>query len=1044
MIKKRIFYLLIPLITFKSLQAQQSKQVTGKVIEEGSNSPLPGVNITIKGTSNGAVTDVSGNYSIKVPQKSDIVLQFKYLGFTTEEIALGSQTVLNVKLKQSTGTLEEVVVIGYGQVQRRDLTGSVSSVNITDLQKAPVGSAIEALAGRVAGVQVSSESGQPGAGFNIIIRGASSLTQDNSPLYVIDGFPTEDANAGILNPAEIESMEVLKDASATAIYGARGANGVILITTKRAKIGAPTISYTGYYGAQEVIKSIDVLSPYEFVRMEAERDPVRILTSYFNDGKTLEDYRNIPGTNWEDLLLRTAPMQDHSILVSSGTKTTKYTLSGNLFKQDGIIVNSSFDRKQGRFNIDQTINNKLNIGGNALYSSSRTSGNNPVNLGSGGASNSAMSGLFYSVWGYFPISPSGVSLEDELVDPNIDPITDYRINPVLSTKNELRELLDNRLVINGFLEYALNKNLKFRASGGINQNNSERSAFNNSLTRGGSPFSLNKVNGSISFNRTQSLLNENLLTYNKKINKDHVINIVGGVTFQQNTFKSNGLSANLLPNEILGLEGLGQGNPLPVTAVKSEWSMISYLSRFNYNYKSKYLLTASFRADGSSKFREGSQWGYFPSGAFAWRIINEAFMKEQNLLSDAKIRIGYGVTGNNRVTDYASYSGLNFDLSGAYYSFNNVLAQGAYPSTIANPDLRWESTAQSNLGLDLGVFNQRLTLIIDYYKKVTSDLLLNASLPLSTGYTNSFKNIGKTSNEGLEFSFNSININHKNFGWTSSFNISFNRNKVLQLTENQESITNNIQVDVAYRNLPLYLTKINQPLGQMYGFIWDGLYQMEDFNVSSNGAISLKDEVSTNGNARANIRPGDIKYKDLNRDGVVNDLDRTVIGRGYPLHIGGLANNFRYKKFDLNLFLQWSYGNDIINANRIFMESGERSGVNQFATFANRWTPDNTNTDIPRLRGQGPAAYSSRVVEDGSFLRLKTVALGYTLPDVVTKKLKIKSARIYTSAQNLLTFTKYSGYDPEVAVLYTPLTPGYDFSAYPRPRTFVLGFNVSL
>jgi TonB-linked SusC/RagA family outer membrane protein len=1044
MMKKRILYLAMLLIAFGNLYAQQTKQVTGKVIEEGSNLPLAGVSVTIKGTNSGAVTDISGKYTLKVPQRNDIVLQFKYLGFTPLEIILGSKTVVDVKLKPSTEALDEIVVIGYGQVQRRDLTGSVASVNVADLQKAPVGSAIEALAGRVAGVQVSSESGQPGAGFNIIIRGTNSITQDNSPLYVIDGFPTEDANAGVLNPSEIESIEVLKDASATAIYGARGANGVILITTKKAKIGAPTISYTGYYGAQEVIKTLDVLSPYEFVRMEAERDPVRILTNYFRDGKTLEDYRNVQGTNWQDLLFRTAPMQDHSISISSGTKTTKYTLSGNIFKQDGIIINSSFDRKQGRFNIDQTINDKLKIGGNALYSSSKTLGNNPVNPGGGGSGTSAMNSLFYSVWGYFPVSPSGSSLEDELLDPNIDPVIDYRINPVLSTKNEFREFLDNRLVVNGFFEYALTKDLKARISGGLNQTNSERSAFNNSLTRSGGPSSLNKVNGSILFNKTQSFLNENLLTYNKKINKDHTINVVGGITFQENFFDTNGLSAILLPNEILGLTGLGQGTPQPVTAAKSEWSMMSYLARLNYNYKSKYLLTASFRADGSSKFREGSNWGYFPSGAFAWRIISEDFMKKQTLFSDAKMRLGYGVTGNNRVTDYASFSGLNFDLFGGYYSFNNALSQGAYPSSIANPDLIWESTAQTNIGLDLGIFKQRLTFTLDYYKKVTRDLLLNALLPLSTGYNSGFKNIGKTSNEGFEFSFNSINVNRKNFGWTSSFNISFNRNKVLELTENQESITSNMQVDVAFRNLPVYITKINQPLGQMYGFIWDGVYQLEDFNVSPSGSVSLKDEITTNGNARANIRPGDIKYKDLNRDGVVNDLDRTVIGRGYPLHIGGFTNNLRYKQFDLNVFLQWSYGNDIINANRLFMESGERQGTNQFATFANRWIPDNTNTSIPRLRGQGPAAYSSRVIEDGSFLRLKTVALGYTLPDFITKKLKVRTARIYASAQNILTFTNYSGYDPEVASLYSPLTPGYDFSAYPRPRTYVFGFNVSL
>lgn len=1041
---KRFFYLIMLLIAFQNLQAQQTRQVTGKVLEEGTDTSLPGVSINIKGTNTGVVSDVNGKYTIKIPQTGDVILQFRYLGYNTKEVAVGNKSTIDVTLQASTESLNEVVVIGYGEVQRRDVTGSVGTVNIEDVQKAPVGSAIEALAGRVAGVQVTSESGQPGSNLNIVIRGANSLTQDNSPLYVIDGFPTEDANAATLNPAEIESIEVLKDASATAIYGARGANGVILITTKKAKIGAPTINYSGYYGMQEVIKKMDVMSPYEFVRMEAERSPANILLTYLKDGKTLEDYRNVQGTNWQDLMLRTAPMQDHSISISSGTKNTKYTLSGNIFDQDGIVINSNFNRKQGRFNIEQTINNKLKVGGNALYSSSITSGTNPVNPGGAGTGNSAMNGLFYSVWGYFPVSVRGTDLVDALIEPEINPTVDYRINPVLSAENEFREFIDNRLTVNGFFEYAISKDLKARISGGINQSKSERSAFNNSRTRGGSPFSLNGVNGSITFNDNKSILNENILTYNKKINKNHSINIVGGVTFQENTIASNGLSAIQLPNESLGLTGLSQGVSQPIISTLGESSLMSYLARFNYNYKSKYLLTGSFRADGSSKFREGNNWGYFPSTSFAWRIINEDFMKKLPVFSDAKLRVGYGVTGNNRVNDYASFSGLNFDIFGGYYSFNNALTQGAYPSSIANPDLRWETTAQSNLGLDLGIIKQRVMVTVDYYKKVTDDLLLNALLPSSTGYNSAFKNIGKTSNEGFEFSLNTVNVDNKNFNWTSSFNISFNRSKVLALTENQESLTSTMNVDIDYRNLPLYITKIGQPIGQMYGFIWDGIYQLTDFNVSPSGAFTLKSTVPNNGDARNNIRPGDVKYKDINGDGLVNDLDRTVIGRAYPLHVGGFTNNLRYKGFDLNVFLQWSYGNDVMNANRVFMESGRRPGTNQFATFADRWTPENNSTTMHRLGGQGPAVYSSRFVEDGSFMRLKTASLGYTLPAGIVKKMKVKSARIYMSAQNLLTFTKYSGYDPEVSVLYTPLTPGYDFSAYPRPQTYVFGFNIAL
>ena len=1043
---RKVFIFLLVLFTSTQLFGQATRQVTGTVKDFETGEPLVGASVTIKGKTLGAVTDLNGKFSIKLAD-NDEVLIFKYISYVAQEVAIKGKSTVEVKLKPDNVSLNQVVVVGYGEVQRKDLTGAVGSVKIEDLQKAPVGSAIEALAGRVAGVQVSSESGKPGSGINIVVRGANSLTQDNSPLYVIDGFPMEEANASILNPAEIESIEVLKDASSTAIYGARGANGVIMITTKRGKEGAPTISYNAYAGVQKIINKIELMDSYEYVKLQAERDPIGILTNYLRDGRTLDYYRNVEQIDWQDKLFQTSPMQSHSISVMGGTKNTKYSASGNIFDQEGILINSGFNRKQFKFTLDQTFTDKFKVGSSVMYTGAKTYGANPATPDQ---NYSAMNYLMYSVWGYRPISFSGLELEDLLTDPDLsadDGRNDFRINPILSAKNELRQTFENRLVANGFAEYAFTKSLKFKVTGGINNAAYRQETFNNSQTRYGYFGSTEKVNGGLLYTNSNTWQNENLLTYNKRIGQ-HNLNAVGGLIFQESNYKRYGLRATQLPNEVLGLAGLSQGVSQPVTAINSEWSLMSYLGRINYNYKYKYYITASFRADGSSKFRDGNRWGYFPSTALSWRIINEDFIKKYKFISDAKLRVGYGVTGNNRVTDYATYAQMNFDNTNGnfngYYSFNNSLAQGVFLSSLANPDLKWETTGQSNIGLDLGFFKQRLTITADYYKKITSNLLLNAQLPYSTGYSAAFKNIGKTSNEGFELSFTTENISTANFNWTSSFNIAFNKNKVLELTENQESLISTVGWDQNYRELPGYIAKVGQPLGQMYGFIWEGVYPYSDFDQLPSGAYQLKSNVATNGNTRSLIQPGDIKYRDLNGDGVVDDLDRTVIGRAYPIHQGGFSNNFRYKNFDLNIFLQWSYGNDVMNANRLLFEAGNKPYLNQYATFSDRWTPENTNTTMFRVNGQGPNAYSSRIVEDGSYLRLKTVDLGYRLPSELVKRIKLKSARFYVSAQNLFTLTNYSGYDPEVAVYYTPLTPGFDYSSYPRPKTFVFGLNVTL
>jgi TonB-linked SusC/RagA family outer membrane protein len=1046
-------------VVIKSGKAIPSDQVRvvinirGKVLD-GEGKPLPGANIRVKGEAKGTTASASGEFELKgIDPKSTLVVS--YIGFLSKEVAVNDQTQLTITLELDQSKLNEVVVIGYGTAKRSDLTGSVGQVNISDFQQAPVRSFDEALAGRVAGVQVTSSEGQPGSGIDITIRGANSLTQDNSPLYVIDGFATENFDNNSINPEEIESIDVLKDASATAIYGARGANGVIMITTKRGKVGLPAIKYNGSYGIQNNIYEVPLMSPYEYLKLQNEITSTDFKNAYLGPvidpanptapptyKYTLEDYRNTEGIDWQSQLFRTAPMSSHSLSMSGGTDKTRYSVSGQLFMQDGTIINSGYRRQQGKMTLDQTVSSKLKVGADFTYTSSKTFGS-----ATSTAANSAMNNFLYSVWGYRPVTPIGVLPEDVIEEPSDDFVntsTDYRFNPIMTAQNQLRQTFSRNFIGNGYAEYTFIPGLKLRVSGGINRVNRRAEAFNNSNTYSGStsnPFS-NGPNGSITNYETTTWSNENILTYDKKFGKDHKLNAIAGFTLNGNDYSFYGLSANALPNESLGLSGLSSGTPQPVTSYNSEWSLVSGLTRVNYSYKNKYLFTASMRADGSSKFAPGNQWSYFPSGAIAWKMINEDFIKNISFLSDAKLRVSWGITGNNRVGDGDRFAQMTYPIY-SYYSFNNSLAQGINITNVGSPNLKWESTKQTDVGLDVGLFKDRIGLTVEYYRKNTTDLLLNALLPYTSGYATAFKNIGATRNEGLEFSINTTNIKSKDFSWTTSFNIAFNKNKVIELTENQESLTSVITWDSFYGAVPLYIAKLGQPIGQIYGYIWDGVYQLEDFTQPTATTYLLKPEITTNGNARSSIRPGDIKYRDINGDGVVNDFDRTVIGRGYPIHQGGMSNNFKYKSFDLGVFFQWSYGNDIVNANKLIFEAGNKAFLNQFATYEDRWTPENTNTTMHRSGGQYGYNYSTRIVEDGSFLRLKTVSLGYTLPKSLLNNIKVKSLRVYASAQNLFTWTNYSGADPEVNVKRTALTPGFDYSAYPRARTITFGAGVS-
>jgi TonB-linked SusC/RagA family outer membrane protein len=1018
----------------------QGITVSGTVTDE-TGGLLPGVSIGLKGTTKGTTTDVGGNFKIAVPD-ANATLIFSFIGYTKQEVELKGHKDVIVKLLPIADNLTEVVVVGYGSTKKKDLTGSVASVNMQDFDKAPVKSFDEALGGRIAGVQVSSNDGQPGSVANIVIRGAGSITQDNSPLYVVDGFPLENANNNSINPADIESIDVLKDASATAIYGARGSNGVVIITTKRGKKGPPQVSYNGYYGIQKNPKTIPVMDPYNFVKLALELDPTNTPLTYFTNGLTLDSYKNMPALDLQDQLYRNAPFQNHDLAIRGGSDDTKYSVSTNYQDQDGIIINSGFSRIQGRFTLDQNVNSKIKVGINTNYSYSRYYGA-PISASNYSASISTL----YSVWGYRPVSGTGTDLSNLLYDPGLaqnNVYSDYRVNPIVDLQNRLNQTKNNNLDANAYAEYEIINGLKLRVTGGISTVNSEVDAFYGSSTASGGPYSANGVNGSIYYNTSSTWLNENTLTYNHTFNNAHHLTALIGFTNQFDNTGTHGFSASQVPNESQGLDALGQSTSLTATSSTSRWGLESYLGRVNYDYKSKYLLTASFRADGSSKFAPENRWGYFPSGSVAWRMNAEDFLKDSKLISDAKLRLSYGETGNNRVGDFAYLSQINFPVTSGYSYDNANPSLAAVISAFGNQGLKWETTTQTDIGYDLGLFNQRISVTADVYRKVTNNLLLNASLPYTTGASSAFKNIGKMQNQGLELTLNTINIQNKNFTWQSNFNISFNRNKVLALTQNQEYLTTNVTFDTRYNNSSPYIAVLGQPVGQMYGYVFDGVYQYSDFDKLPNGSYSLKPNIPTNGNARANIKPGDEKIKDLNGDGVVNAQDLTVIGRGLPLNTGGFSNNFTYKNFDLNVFLQWSYGNDLINANRLVFEGSTSNNpyLNQYATYENRWEPTNPSNTYYRAGG-GLSDYTSNVVEDGSYLKLKTVSLGYNLPQSVLAKIKIHSIRIYSSAQNLYTWTKYTGPDPEVSTRNSTLTPGFDYAAYPYARTIVFGLNAT-
>lgn len=1087
--------------------------VSGTVVDSKGET-LPSVNIALKGTSKVAVSDVDGKYSITVPNEQSILV-FSYIGLQTREEIANNANGKSIALIDSFAKLNEVVVIGYGTSTKKDLTGSVGRVDMDDIKRAPVTSFDQALSGRIAGVQVSSNDGQPGAGSQFSIRG-NSITQDASPLFVVDGFPIENMDLNSINMNDVESISVLKDASSIAIYGSRAAAGVVIINTKRGIESPPKFTYTHSTSFQKDVKRIKVMSPYEYVKLMVELDrqlgtplvPSTRFSGIYLDptnGVDLDFYKNVRPLDWADKLLQQGVISNHSIKMVGGNKDTKYSFSGTLTDQKGIIINTGMKRYDGRMTFDQRITKNVRLGANAGYTNTATFGTIP-NSGNGG-------GVMYNMWGFRPVNGlyggdlSGSPVDDAILTDFTNGtsaiIPDNLVNPLQQAKNEYRKNTSNTLNFTSFLEYSFLKKFKLKISGGINSTNVISEAFYNSKTSQGLLFvnsqgivgNPNGINGQTSNITNSSYLNENTLTFKTTVNKKHSFDVLSGFTYQYGKSYGYGFRSINIPQsqEQFGILSINTGTPTTPLRLATHNQLFSFLGRFNYSYDGKYLLTLTGRNDGSSKLQPGKQWGFFPSGALGWNFSKENFFKKINsVVNFGKLKASYGMIGNNRVNDFAyAYSYGDYTNSQGYpmyYSSTTPYLGGTSPYFYGNDQLTWEITKELDLGISLGLLDDRITMDADYYEKKTTGALLLASLPATGGYAVAtgaqYQNMADIMNKGFEFTINTLNINTKNFKWNTSFNISFNANKILNFYDGSEVRQTTLTLNglSSASNPVAWIAKVGQPIAQFYGYKWGGVYQLEDFDILANGSYVLKNGVPT---YSPNVRPGDAKYLDLNSDGKVDANDQTVIGKGAPIHFGGVNNNFVYKNFSLNIFFQWNYGNNILNANRLIFEQAPFSGnlqyntkLNMYETFTNYWTPNNPTNDIPAPRATNivdtGVKISDRVIEDGSFLRLKTISLSYNLPTATVKKMGLTGVKFNMSAQNIFTWTKYSGIDPEVSTYRVPnpanspagttgqsatagtgysyvqpssgspvLAPGLDYTAYPRAMTLSFGAEIN-
>lgn len=985
------------------LATAQQLQVSG-VVKDENQLGLPGANIVIKGTTIGTVTDLDGNFSIQVPTPNS-VLVISYLGYISQEISVAGKSNFQIQLAVDVDQLEEVVVTGYGTQRRIETTGSISSVKSAEILQTPVANVAQGLQGRVAGLQVVQNSAAPGGNVSVRVRGTNSIRGSSEPLFIVDGVQFNNGGGvndlsplSTINPNDIASVEVLKDASSTAIYGARGANGVVIITTKRGSAGRTVFTLDSYYGIQQPTKQIPVLNGAQFAELENEVYRRDVFPNPSAEGV---------GTNWQDIIFRNAPIQSHQVSLLGGNEKTQFAISGNFFDQQGIVINSDFQRYSLRFNLDHKINDRFKIGTSILGSQNI---NNTIPTGSSSLDGAAIT---TSIVGAAMGAPPTLKPYDS--NGNVWPFGDqvaggYRevTNPLglasILNKTNIQQILSNL-----YVEAKLAEGLTYTAS--------FNAVLRNDLNDFYSPISIiaqgdrNATSGSgRKFNRDVStLLHESIFTYSKKFGENHSLRFTGVFSTQSDQARTNQASGTGFPNDATTNEALQVAAIYSANSFRSSERLDSYMARINYGYKDKMFFDVTARADGSSKFGENNKYGFFPAASAAWRISEEGFLKSSTLISDLKLRASYGITGNSGAIN--PYQSLATVGPGSSYNMGNVLVTGLAPNGIANPDLRWEKSYQSNIGFDLSFLEDRFSVVADFYSRTTKDLLYLKNLPLSSGYSTILGNFAELENRGFEFALNGVLIN-KELKWDISANISVNRNKVVSLDGD---------VDEQFVT-PYSVVSVGYPLGVFKTFVFDGIYQSGEQILPGSGG-----------------RIGGHKVKDINNDGVINNLDQVITGDPNPDFIFGFTSNFAYKGFDLNFFVSGSVGNDLYNVSRYTFENplGQRNVLKE---LENRWSPTNASQEYVSGFQGGRLPISDRFMEDGSFVRLKNITLGYSIMGIKG----IQKLRFYVSGNNLVTFTDYSGFDPEVNTFGgSNVSIGVDNLVYPIAKSFIGGLQIT-
>lgn len=1024
----------------------QQKTVSGTVSDGSTNNPLENVSVQVKGTRTGTITDVNGNYSITVPNGS-ATLVFSFTGMLAQEVPVNNRDVINVDMLPSGNDLNEVVVIGYGTARKSDLTGAVGTVKATQLQERPAASLNEALAGKVAGVQVNTNSGRPGGQTNIRIRGFSSINSSNNPLYVVDGVylpsgtQTQNSNSiDYINPGDIASVEILKDASATAIYGARGANGVILITTKHGTAGKPRVTYDGDFFVNGMgPHRVHMLNAQEYIQVEnLAYDNIKVYDpagwaagNYASVVDPREKRKNLPllfdnagnplyNTDWLEASTQNKLSQNHQLGLSGGNENTTYSAFFGYRDENGLLLNSYLKRYSTRFNFDSKVNDWLKLGASLGYNNQNE---NIVDQGTGSLNSVRM---ITEAFPFLPIKyPDGTWAEN------------WQYPGAEGGSNPVHIMTDRKFIVNTqttlgnlYAVLQLAEGLDFRSQLGVSVVDRGTSQYNGRT--------LDQIsrdqNGtaSVGNSRENYWSTENYFTYRKKFGDKHDFNGVLGLSWQGTNYFAIGASSQNFSTDYFQFNNIGAGSQQnPGSSVRSEFAFNSYFGRINYTYNNKYLLTVTGRADGSSKFGANHQYAFFPSAALAWRVSEEDFLQNSNTISNLKLRTSYGYTGNSEISPYSSDALLS---SGYTAIINNQRVTGVGTNRLANPDLRWEKTAQFDVGVELGLFNYRVNIEADYYYRKTTDMLLAAPVPRSSGYSSITKNIGSMENKGVELTINTLNINNKDFSWNTTFNFSMNRNKVLSLATPAPIFSGN----------PNFLSntgiiKVGEPVGSFWGLVRLGVWTEKE-------AAEAAKFASYRGGKP--ILPGDIKYLDVNGDYVINDADRVIIGNGNPKGWGTFTNSLRYKSFDLLLELQYMYGNDVLN--QMHHSAEDRVGIaNSFSSVLEAYDPakGNDNTMVAAIRDTR-AGYVTNVdtrwIEDGSFLRGKNLLLSYTFPAATVEKMRLSKARVYVSVQNFFLLTKYSGNDPEVTTYGNAFAQGQTFFDYPKPTVYMLGINLGL